>query len=155
GVMILAGLGLGLEWRWSRRGPDLLAAGGSAYSQGDWSRAADLARQRVKMAPSDLEALRLLARSTARLGHDAGAHALFARVGFPALRAEALSLRGRGLARAGRKEEAGRVWEKAVELQPDYAEALEQLIIRDTSRNRLAQATQLAERLAQQPGWEL
>ena len=80
---------------------------------------------------------------------------LFARLGSARLQAEDLYLLGLGLDRAGRKEEAGRLWEKGLALQPDYPETMAQLIIRDTAENRLAEAAQLAERLARQPGWEL
>ena len=71
------------------------------------------------------------------------------------MQAEDLYFLGLGLDRAGQKEAAGRLWEKALRLQPDHAETIEQLIIRDTAQNRLAEAAQLAERLARQPGWEL
>jgi tetratricopeptide (TPR) repeat protein len=153
-AMIIIG-GLGVAWRSSRRSADPMALGSSAYAEGDWSRAADLARRRLKTVPGDLEALRLLARSTARLGRDGQANAMFARMGSEALEAEDLLLLGKGLDRAGRKEEAGRVWEKALRLRPDHAETLEQLVIRDTAQNRLAEAAERAERLARQPGWEL
>jgi tetratricopeptide (TPR) repeat protein len=99
--------------------------------------------------------LRLLARATARLGRDVAANALFARLGPPALQAEDLYLLGLGLDRAGQKESAGRVWEKGLTLRPDHAETIEQLVIRDTAQSRLAEAAQLAARLARQPGWEL
>ena len=121
----------------------------------DRSLAADLARLRLKAAPKDVEALRLLARATARLGRDGPANGLFARMGSDALQAEDLFLLGLGLNRAGRKDEAGRIWERAIRLQPDHAETIEQLIIRDTAQNRLAEAAALAERLARRPGWEL
>ena len=125
-AMIIIG-GLGVAWHGSRRGADLMALGSSAYTEGDWNRAADLARRRLKAVPGDLEALRLLARSMARLGRDGQANAMFARMGSEALEAEDLLLLGKGLDRAGRKEEAGRVWEKALRLRPDHAESLEQL----------------------------
>src|SRR5262245_13526376 len=88
GVFVLAGIGLGIAWRRRRPESDLRPAGVLAYSHGDWSRAADLARQQLKTAPDDIEALRLLARATARLGRDGAANALFARLGSAALQAE-------------------------------------------------------------------
>src|SRR5690242_18186333 len=94
GAFALVGLGLGTAWTWWRRAGDLVARGTSAYAAGDWSRAADLARRRLKTAPEDIGALRLLARATARLGRDAPANALFARLGAPALQAEDLFLLG-------------------------------------------------------------
>ncbi len=154
-VALILLAGLGVTWdRW-RRASNLMATGSAAYADGDWRRAAGLARRRLKAVPGDIEALRLLTRATARLGQDGTANAMFARLGFEALQAEDLLLLGKGLDRAGRKEEAGRVWEKALRLRPDHAETLEQLIIRYTAQNRLAGAAKLAERLARQPGWEL
>ncbi|MFI5457799.1 MAG: multiheme c-type cytochrome [Isosphaerales bacterium] len=155
GVLVLALVGVGLRWKGWRPGSDLLTQGAAAYSEGDWSRAADLARLRLKAAPEDAEALRLLARSTARLGRDVPANALFARMGSPALQAEDLFLLGLGLDRAGQREAAGRIWEKALRLGPDHAETIDQLIIRNTAQNRLTEAAQLAERLARLPGWEV
>jgi tetratricopeptide (TPR) repeat protein len=127
----------------------------AAYVAGDWHGAANLARRRLRKASGDIEARRLLARSIARLGRDAEANAMFARLGSDALKAEDLLLLGKGLDRAGRKGEAGRIWEKALLLEPDHAETLEQLVIRDSAQNQLAEAAELAGRLARLPGWEL
>jgi tetratricopeptide (TPR) repeat protein len=154
GAFGLTGLGLGAGWTYWRRDADVLARGASAYARGDFTRAADLARRRLKAAPEDVAALRLLARATARLGRDSSANALFARLGSAALQAEDLYLLGLGLDHAGQRDAARRVWERALEVQPDHAETMAQLIIHETSRNRLAQAAVLAERLARQPGWE-
>jgi tetratricopeptide (TPR) repeat protein len=153
-VVVLAIAGLGVAWNAWRRGRDAAARGLAAYAQGDWSLAADLARRRLKAEPGDLEARRLLARSIARLGRDADANAMFARLGSDSLQAEDLLLLGKGLDRAGRKEEAGRIWEKALRLEPDHAETLEQLMIRDSAANRLVGAAERAGQLARQPGWE-
>ena len=115
GVILLvsaaAGIGFGLlrtSWRGQQ---DDLTRSARAYAGGDFRRAAELARNRLKDAPDDREALRLLARATARLGRDAPANALFARLGSADLQAEDLYLLGLGLDRAGQKEAAGRVWE--------------------------------------------
>jgi tetratricopeptide (TPR) repeat protein len=143
------------EWNKWRRAPDLLARGAAAYSHGHWNEAADLARRRLKAAPQDIEAVRLLARATARLGRDAPANALFARLGSDALQAEDLFLLGIGLDRAGRRGEAARLWEKAVRLEPDRAEVIDRLVGGYIAQKRLVEAAQLAERLAEQPGWEL
>jgi tetratricopeptide (TPR) repeat protein len=155
GLAILAAGGVAFAWWWGRRVADPGLEAASAYADGDWSRAAELARRWLKAAPSDAEALRLLARSTARLGRDGPANALFARLGSSALQAEDLFLLGLGLDRAGQKDDAARAWEKALGLDPDHAATIEQLVIRDTAQNRLAEAAQLAERLARRPGWEL
>jgi len=146
---------MSLAWKWSRRSSNLVAQSASAYAAGDWSEAASLARQRLKTAPDDVEAIRMLARSSARLGRDGPANALFARLGTDALRSEDLFLLGIGLARAGRGREAEQVWEKALALDPDHAGTLEQLVSLYTSQNRLIEAARIGERLSRRPGFEL
>ncbi len=74
------GVALGLGWWRPRSGSRLLEQGRKAYSRGDWNQAESLARQRLKTVPNDPEAVRLLARSTARLGRDGVANALFAQM---------------------------------------------------------------------------
>jgi Flp pilus assembly protein TadD len=141
-------------WTWWQLRPGGLAQGSAAYASGDYQQAADRAKQRLKVSPQDSEALRLLARSTARLGRDAPANALFARLGEKALQAEDLFLLGVGLDRAGRKDAAEKVWLDGLALEPDHPELIERLIVQDTARNRLAHAATLADRLARRPGWE-
>lgn len=127
----------------------------SSYGNGRWSEAAEHARLRLKAAPEDREALRLLARSTARLGRDGQANTLFARLGEGGLEAEDLFLLGLGLKRAGQADRALGVWEQAVAKDAHHAEALAQLALEYTARNRLVEAARLYERLARIPGWEM
>jgi len=133
----------------------VLTQGKSAYAAGEWSVAANLARRRLKSSPGDVEALRLLARATARLGTDSTANALFARLGSAALQSEDLFLLGLGLSRRGQAAQAERAWERALAIDAQHAETLEQLALLYTARNRLAEAAVLAERLSRRPGWEL
>jgi tetratricopeptide (TPR) repeat protein len=152
---VLAFSGLGWSWMSMSRASNWLGQAAAAYAQGNFRQASELARSRLKQAPEDQEALRWLARATARLGRDVPANALFARLGSSALQAEDLYLLGIGLSRAGQTEPAGRLWEKGLALEPDHAELIDQLMIRNRDQNRLAEAAHLAERLARQPGWEL
>ena len=48
-----------------------------AYEKKDWTKAADFARMRLKVDGGDPEALRLLARSSIRLGRDAAGAAIY------------------------------------------------------------------------------
>jgi tetratricopeptide (TPR) repeat protein len=57
--------------------------------------------------------------------------------------------------RSSRGPEATAVWQKAIALEPDHAETLEQLVAVLTSQNRLIEASGLAERLARLPAFEL
>ncbi len=153
--IVVVAVSIGLVGTWARSRSDLLLRSTSAYKSGDWVRAADLARARLKIAPNDLEALRILARATARLGRDGPANALFARLGSAALEPEDLYLLGLGLNRSGEVEKAERVWQRGIAKDSDHAETIEQLIRVYALRNRLAEAALLAERLAKQPGWEM
>jgi tetratricopeptide (TPR) repeat protein len=154
-VVFLAVVGLGLWFLKYHTDSDLVARGKSVYATGDWGRAADLARARLKAAPADPGALRLLARATARLGRDSTANALFARQGSAALQSEDFFLLGLGLNRSGQAAEAVRVWERALAMDAHHPETLEQLALLYTSRNRLAEAAVLADRLSREPGWQL
>jgi tetratricopeptide (TPR) repeat protein len=146
---------MALGWNKWGQAPDLLARGAAAYSQRNWRQAAQLARRRLKAVPQDTEALRILARATARLGRDAPANALFERLGSAALQAEDLFLLGLGLDRAGRRAEAARLWENALRLEPNRAEIIDCVVNAQIAQNRLVEAAQLAEQLAAAPGWEL
>ncbi len=77
-LLILLGLGvlaLGIYHRAGR--PDPLAAARLAYERGDWPRAASLARERLQSGKEDPAALRLLARSSIRMGRDAAGATLY------------------------------------------------------------------------------
>ena len=50
--------------------PGLVKQGIAVYDRGDWTAAAALAQARLKTVPDDKQALRLLARSTARQHRD-------------------------------------------------------------------------------------
>jgi tetratricopeptide (TPR) repeat protein len=152
---VVTGAALGWAWWWLRAGSRLVHEARAALARGEWSRAEALARRRLKSDPTDTDAIRLLARSTARLGRDSVANALFARLGSGALEAEDLFLLGLGLFRSGHKERAREVWLKTLALNPRHEETLEQLIISSTALNRLAEAAHFAEELSRQPGWEL
>jgi tetratricopeptide (TPR) repeat protein len=137
------------------RVPRLLDEGEEAYRKGQWTNATNLAHEVLRITHDSTEAVRLLARSAARLGRDAQANSLFARLGEQALQPEDLYLLGLGLDRAGRTDEAVGVWQKALAVDPDHAESLEHLAQAYAVRNRLVEAAELSERLAKRPGWEL
>jgi tetratricopeptide (TPR) repeat protein len=133
----------------------LLDKGRDAYTRGQWDAAAGLARQAIRNEPEDLQAIRLLARSQARLGRDAAANALFARLGEEGLEPEDRLLLGRGLNRAGRTGNAIGLWERALRDDPDQAESMAELALAYAGRNRLVESAELYERLEKYPGWEL
>ena len=127
----------------------------AAYDRGDWSRAADLARQRLKTDASDITALRLLARSSIRMGRDdAGALIYDGRLAAQVLEPEDAFLRGLAAVRQGHEQKALAVWSKAAAEPPDQPELLLSLANLLARRQRLDESTAMARRLAEVPGWQ-
>jgi tetratricopeptide (TPR) repeat protein len=151
GIVFLAG---GLGWAWMRRSSDPLSRGWSAYERGDWERAARLARQRLKEAGADVDALRLLARASVRLGRDQSAMELFGRFGAKAMLADDLFLLSIALHRTGNSQASLQVLEEARAADPDHAATLFELTRGYLSTDRLGDATETGRRLAAHPGWE-
>jgi tetratricopeptide (TPR) repeat protein len=154
-AIVASGIGWGIARGWPRGDADLVQRAKAAYASQDWAGAADLARRRLKTVPADVEALRMLARATGRLGRDASANAMFARLGAEAMQAEDFYLLGIGLSHAGQRAQAERMWERALAENQDHAEALNALARAYAASSRPDEAARLAERLAHQPGWEL
>jgi tetratricopeptide (TPR) repeat protein len=130
-----------------------LARGIDAYARGDWDAAADVARQRLKVAGNDTAALRLLARASVRLGRHSSALAMYERLGPKNMMADDLCLLGIALARDGNARGALEVWEQARSAQPDHAETLWELTLAYSASDRLSEASETAHRLAECPGW--
>ena len=104
---------------------DELTAARAAYDRGEWSRAADLARERLKTDGKDLAALRLLARSSIRMGRDGdGALIYQERLGAEALEPEDAFLLGLASSRLGDEQKALAVWSKAAAESPEHPELL-------------------------------
>jgi hypothetical protein len=70
-LILVSLLVAGIVWAWPRPVTSTLAEGVAAYGRGEWAKAGELARRQLKAVPGDTESLRLLARSTARMGRDA------------------------------------------------------------------------------------
>ncbi len=166
-LLVLVGGAIGLWTAWIRPFPDPLAQGRDAYHRGEWSTAAESARQVLKARELDPAALRLLARSSIRMGRDDLALAIYTRrLGAEAIEAEDDLLRGIALDRRGQPDEALLAWEKALEADRVSPEILEELIhlfseqggrpraLEHLQRHPIDQAAQAAERLRRQPGWE-
>lgn len=156
-LALLAVLAAGTAGVWAARAllfPDALAAGLTAYRRGDWVGASNEARARLKTEKNDLEAVRLLARSSARLGQDQPAAGLFRRLGDKAMDAEDFQLEGQVLDRLGSREGAIKAWESAVALDPGRGEALAALATAYARQDRLDKAAESAERLSHLSGWE-
>jgi tetratricopeptide (TPR) repeat protein len=153
-LAILAGCGVALARAWPRLFPDALARGAVAYTRGDWSTAAKLARQRLEAVANDREALRLLARSSARRNRDSSAVVLYTRLGAGAMSAEDHFLLGVALSNAGQDQAAARAWEQAIQVDPNHAETLDRLALVAYRQHQLEKSAGFAERLSRRPGWE-
>jgi tetratricopeptide (TPR) repeat protein len=128
-------------------------AGTLAYQRGQWAEAEEFARARLKAESGDPEAIRLLARASARLGRDSLALGLFDRLAPTAMTAEDKYLLGLALGRTRQIEQAKSAWESALAIDPNRAEVLEGLTQLFAREHRLDRAIELARRLAQQPVW--
>ena len=154
-VAMAALLASGAWWSAGRiaRGNGSVAAGRSAYERGDWGEAAGWARAGLKAAPADAGAIRLLARSSVRLGHDDAALTLFHRLEPGSLAAEDHFLLARILTRRQRPDLARAELWKAYRQDPTHADSLYDLIRGLVQDNALAQAAELTEGLRAAPGW--
>src|SRR6202034_1684252 len=82
-------------WRtWVQPSTDPISEGWAAFQRGEWETAAGLARAGLKVKANNVDALRLLARASVRLGRDDTATALFRRFGAKAMVADDLCLLG-------------------------------------------------------------
>lgn len=151
---IVAMAGATLLATWGVRALDPLARGTSAYGRADWRVAEEQARARLKSRPDDLDALRLLARATARRGRDETSEAIYRRLGAKAMEAEDLFLLGHGLRRRGRIGPALAALGAARDADPDHPETLDELSSYWAESGSPLQAAGAAERLARRPGWE-
>ncbi len=133
--------------------PDPLMPGWRAYSEGDWEKALELARERLKVNGDDITALRLLARASIRLGRDSSAMAVYNKMGSGAMTAEDLCLLGIALNRSGNNR-ALEVWEQAFAAEPNHAETLFELTRAYSKNDRLDDAVKSARKLGECPGWE-
>ena len=141
--------------RWMGFTPSRTAAASASYDEGDWKRAAELAREALKAEPNDMEALRIYARALARLGRDESAWAIYNnRLGLGRFLPEDYFLAGSILARDDELDKALSVWKKGATIPPDHPELLDALSRLAIRSKRLDEANEAARRLAKFPGWE-
>jgi len=150
-VLGLAGLG----WVWFRIAPSGSADAVAAYRRGDWLAASTLAQTRLRVARDDPEALRTLARASARSGRYPTAQAAYARLGADVLEPEDHYLLGVCLRSAGRIQAAIASWRSALAANPDHAETLNEMARIAMHQTHPIEGAQTAQRLARLPGWEV
>jgi tetratricopeptide (TPR) repeat protein len=151
-AIVIAASG-GALWWGSAVFRDPLRQGLAAYDARDWTEAAARATERLRTAPSDRDALWLLARASARLERDEMAQHIFLQLGAKGATAEDFCLLGSTLVREGRDSQAVAILERAIEIDPKHTETLVELCRLYSQMDRLADATDLAERLVRQSAW--
>jgi tetratricopeptide (TPR) repeat protein len=153
-VIILGGCGIGLWWGWSHYVSSPVARGTAAYRRGQWSKALELAQERLRTAKDDPDALRLLARASARLGRFPQTRSIYEFLGTRTLEAEDNYLLGLGLSLSNDYREAEESLKRAVDADPDHVEALHLFAVITYMRAQTKDAAWAAERLERWPGWE-
>lgn len=154
-LMLLAVLvAFGSWWAWRFFVPGEVPRGTALYARGEWSAAREQAWQRLKAAPNDANAIRLVARSSARLGQFAEASRSYMRVAPDAFEAEDYYVLGAGFLRANKVSDALASFEKALAKDPNHPEALRDLVKLYIEKDRLTDALDVARRLGRQRGWE-
>jgi tetratricopeptide (TPR) repeat protein len=139
---------------WWRGDDGAVAKIQAAYKAGDWQAVSVAAEQRLRHAPGDAEATRLLARAGFRLGHDEEARALYRRLGPARLQAEDYYLLGLAMQRAGDPQVALNCWEAGKEADPARTDILEALARVDLGLSRYASALDVAASLATHRGFQ-
>jgi tetratricopeptide (TPR) repeat protein len=154
-LAVLVGLGLMIfAWHQAERSGTVDSAE-AAYERKDYAKAGELARARLKADGSDLDALRVLARSSVRLGRDGPAVAIYTdRLAIDQMQPEDAFLLGLASLRQGDENLALKLWGKAVDSPPDNPELLLWLANLLARKQRLDEAMALAKRVAQIRGWE-
>ena len=126
----------------------------ASYTKADWQASAASARLVLESDKSNLDALRLLARASARQGRHDAAESIYRRLGGKTLEAEDLFLLGRGLLSKGQTEPALAALGAARDLNPNHAETLDAIGKHHLATNSLLEALEVSERLAGQEGWQ-
>jgi Tfp pilus assembly protein PilF len=152
---VLFGLGAGFGFAWMKLFPDRLARSAAAYERGDLPLALIEAKEALKASPKNPDALRIIARSSARLGQHQFARDVYDQLGVKALRAEDYFVIAAGLLREGKRSVARTTLELALKDDPNHPEALYEMARMLADSNTIAAAIPLAKRLSQTRGWEV
>ncbi len=156
GLLAAAGSGILLIAFWpGHSGVGRSRGNGTALDLKDWDASAARARETLRTHPNDVEALRLLARASVRLGRLDPAIAIYTqRMSEKALEVEDYVLLGWALEQRGKTAAAAVVWDKVLgftSIPPDLVDEFARLQL---WYQRLDAAAAAAKRLSTQPGWE-
>lgn len=138
----------GFAWYWHATAP--LRAARAAVTNRAWYEGIKRAGEYLRDHPDDPEAMRIMALCLSAVGRVEQAEQLFTRV--PNLSVAELEWRGQALVNARQWDRAAPVYEQILQKDPDNSAALQHLAAIWARGDRLAQALQLAARLARLPG---
>lgn len=153
-ALVVSASVVSIAWLRNRQPVDLVQSGQEAYRLADWQSAYSLARERLKQSPGDHEALRLLARSSVRLGRDSSAMSLYHQLGSRDMRTDDLYLLGITLARTGNTKGSLDVWQQALSIDSDHPDTLYEMIRVHLQAERFDAAAAAAQRLARHSTWK-
>jgi tetratricopeptide (TPR) repeat protein len=125
--------------------------GRAAYRRSDFLAASRLARSWLQVKHNDSDALRLLARSSLRLGDEARALSIYKGLGDEALRGEDFYLLGLNQQRRGDLTGAVTSWQLGVQQDPGHVEMLEILARSLGELDRFIPAVLVVRQLMSQP----
>lgn len=152
----ILGIAAAIVWVWPRFfPPSPLELGYSAYAQRDWREALRYGVEAIKVNPDEIEAVRLLARASARLHRDDSAQGLYKKIKPEDMLAEDYYLVGSGLMRQGNIQIARVVLNESLKKDPNYPESLAAIArIHAIGKIDMYQGIEVAKKLAKIPGWE-
>src|SRR5262245_1022749 len=132
-----------------------LSQASHAYNEGRWETAAELARRALTAQRNDPAALRLLARSLARLGRADAAIGIYTRRFDPnRFEPEDYLLLGQAYERRGRVGEAAQTWNRVLDSGQVAPRSIDELARLHLQARRWEEAIPVTELLSRQPGWE-
>jgi tetratricopeptide (TPR) repeat protein len=153
-LLVLAGVVVGARLLWQRVFRGTVARASVAYAQGDWPSAIRLGREALREWPDDPEAMRIVARSSARLGRADAAIDSYQKLGEADLQPFDFLALGLSLGRAGKLDDAKKAWVMGLDAGPESAPLLEELGWFLFGKHQYEDAIQLAGSLDRLPGCE-
>lgn len=153
-LLAAAALGARYAWRKARAANDPLALARTAYAERDWRAANAQALRHLRKEPHNRDALRLLARTSARLGQARTAQTLYLGLGSEGAVAEDFYLLASTLLAEHHDDQARGLLEQALALESDHPDALHALAELCLRQDYYLAGVPLAERLHRIKGWQ-
>ena len=157
-AVVLVMIGLGAAAYMMRRLPasaEPRATARDYYDQGDWKGAEAEARAVLTIQKEDRDALRILARASARQGRDDVARRIFQRLGVGTMEPEDHLVLAMGLNREGRTRDARETLQFAIHDDRFHSESRYELAKIEVDDERWEEASKLVRSLMPDPVWKV